>query len=247
MRHVLSAVVATFLAVVLIVGTAFAASPADSTPVTQDTQACIINVLGIKVCGTLLGQPLPPVVTVTVPPVTLPPIVGPTRTVTVTPEPVRVTETVRPAPVRVTERVSGPTVTASPQPQPTATATVTKSGPTQTATVNPPAATVTVRPNGTPVPTVTETVTVSPPTGQTVSPSDTVEPSKTDEPFTRFDIDLGDESVSAGEAGVGLLGALLILALILGGMFYGFRRGLVASEEEESHFLRKMLDRSKTT
>lgn len=69
---------------------------------------CVINVLGIKVCGTLLGQPLPPVVTVTVRP---DPIRLPGATVTL------------PAPPRATVEVPGPTVKVP--------------GPTKTVTVNP--------------------------------------------------------------------------------------------------------------
>lgn len=93
-------------------------APANAAP------GCVIDVLGIKVCGTLLGQPLPEVVTVTVrpDPIRIP---GPTVTVTARPEPVRV-----PGPTRTVE-IPGPTqtVTAQPNnPQPSAlpTATVTE-------------------------------------------------------------------------------------------------------------------------
>ena len=108
--------------------------------------------------------------------------------------------------------------------------------------------TETVRPNGEPVPTVTETVTAQPEstTGQDEPESGTVEPNN-DDSFFSPEIDFGDETVTAGEAGVGLLGALLIIALILAGMYYGFRRGIATNNREEAYFLRSMLDRSKTS
>lgn len=102
--------------------TLFTPSPANAE------EGCVINVLGIKVCGTLVGVPLPPVVTVTVKPdpiripgptVTLPPIQGPvvpgpTTTVTIP----GATETVTAQPNTV-----GPS--ALPTEQPTATVTET--------------------------------------------------------------------------------------------------------------------------
>lgn len=221
---------------VLVFGTVFAANAGSPAPAPE---ACIINVLGVKVCGTLLGEPLTEIVEVTIPgpTITAPPVTVQGPTITVRPDPIRVTETITPPPVRLTE-----TVTIAPQPQVTATETVTETlGPN-----NEPQATVTetVRPNGEPVPTVTETVTA---TGQPQPESATVEPSTRDDDFFRFDLDLGDDSVSAGEAGVGLLGALLILLAIWAGMTYGFRRGRLSAEEGESDFLRDVLDRNKTS
>jgi len=247
MRHALIAVVMTF---VLAFVTVFAANASGPEPAPE---ACIINVLGVKVCGTLLGEPLTNIVEVTVPgpTITVPPVTV-TDVVTVRPDPIRLTETIRPDPVRLTE-----TVTIGPQPQATATATATVTEkttvkePSSGATGNVPAPTVTetVRPNGKPVPTVTETATVSvteTATGQPQPESGTVVPSDSqDEDFFRYDLDLGDDSVSAGEAGVGILGALVILALILGGMAYGFRRGRASFESEETNFLRNLLDRNK--
>lgn len=244
-KHVLSALAGVILIVALTLGSIFAApSPAPAAPVAQETEGCVITIAGLKVCGTLLGQPLPEVVEVTVPPITLPPVTE-TDVVTIRPDPIRVTETIRPAPVRVTE-----TVTPPPLPQPTATVTVHTDGtPNSTPSASPQATvTQTVRPNGQPVPTVTETVEVEveQDTGQSDPESGTVEPNN-DPPFLSPDIDFGDDTVTAGEAGVGLLGALLIIALILGGMAYGFRRGIAVENREEAFFLRSMLDRSKTS
>ena len=245
MKHVLSALVGVVLIVALTLGGIFATpSPSPAAPLAQETEGCVITVAGIKVCGTLLGQPLPEVVEVTVPgpTITLPPVTV-TDVVTIRPDPIRVTETIRPAPVRITE-----TVTLPPLPQ----ATVTEIVPNETVTANPePQATVTetVRPNGQPDPTVTETVEVtSDPevTRQDDPESGTVEPNN-DPPFFSPEIDFGDDTVTAGEAGVGLLGALLIIGLILAGMSYGFRRGMAVENREEAYFLRSMLDRSKTS
>lgn len=247
MKHVLSALAGVILIVALTLGSIFAApSPAPAAPLAQETEGCVITIAGIKVCGTLLGQPLPEVVEVTVPPITLPPVTV-TDVVTVRPDPIRVTETIRPAPVRITE-----TVTLPPLPQPTATVTVhTEGTPNSTPSASPQATvTETVRPNGQPVPTVTETVTPEPEvvevTRQADPESGTVEPNN-DDSFFSPDIDFGDDRVTAGEAGVGLLGALLIIGLILAGMAYGFRRGMAVENREEAYFLRSMLDRSKTS
>lgn len=181
---------------------------------------------------------------------------GPTRTVTVTPSPqpqatvtVRpsaaptATVTVRPAPVEKTVRVPGPTKTVTLQP-PTATVTIRPNGETVTVRPEPRSQpTVTLTPEARPTATVTET-----PTGQVVSPSDTMTPSPEDDPesFFRGDIDLDDGDVSAGEAGIGILSALLILGSILGGTAYGFHRGRRHEEADESDFLRTTLDNAKT-
>lgn len=89
------------------------------SPATAD-EGCVISVAGIKVCGELLGQPLPPVVTVTVRP---DPIRIPGPTVTITPDPVEVPV---PGPTRTVE-IPGATetVTVSPDNTPAPTATVT--------------------------------------------------------------------------------------------------------------------------
>lgn len=99
-----------------------------TTPPAQAERGCVIDVLGIKVCGELLGQPLPPVATVTIKP---DPIRIPGPTVTITPDPVEV-------------------------PVPGPTETVVIPGPTETVTVGPnnePAPTVTVTPDAVPEPT----------------------------------------------------------------------------------------------
>lgn len=99
------------------------------TPSTANAEeGCLLNALGIKVCGTLLGQPLPEVVTVTVrpEPIRLPPV-----TVTLPPRPPRTVEVPVPGPTR-TVGIPGPTKTVTARPNnpgpsaaPTVTATVT--------------------------------------------------------------------------------------------------------------------------
>ena len=123
--------------------TLFTPSPASAE------EGCVIDVLGVKVCGELVGVPLPPVVTVTVKPdpiripgptVTLPPeqvevpVPGPTKTVEI-PGPTE-TVTVRPdnpQPSQLPQETV--TVTAEPTGQPTPSrATVTPSPEVETVT-----------------------------------------------------------------------------------------------------------------
>lgn len=236
MKHALSAVVGVLLTVFIIAGTMFGANASSG----EDPQGCVISIAGVKVCGTLLGQPLPEAVTVTVPPPNLPTVTVtlPGQTTTVNPgAPLTVTKI--PEPVRVTETVTTP-------PLPQATVTVTENSAGQPVETSAPQATVTktVRPNGKPVPTVTETVTPEPDqtAGQSEPESGTVEPNN-DEGFFSPNIDFGDETVTAGEAGVGLLGALLIFGLVVAGMYYGFSRGIKAANREDAFFLREMLQK----
>lgn len=230
MSHAFKAVASVVLTVLMIVGAMFlTSSPATPAPVAQADEGCVINVVGIKVCGTLVDTPLPEVVTVTGPTITLPPatITLPPRTVTINPNPATVTTTITPVPVRVTETVTAPS-------QPQATVTATLPGRTTTSTPS----------NGVPTVTVTETI-VERVTRQPDPVSGTIEPDE-DEPFFSPKIDFGDDNITAGEAGVGILGALILIALVIGGMWYGFQRGRKSEQSTESDFLRSMLDRSKT-
>lgn len=82
----------------------------------QADDGCVLTVAGIKVCGTVLGQPLPAAVTVTVKPDPII-IAGPTSTVTVRPPAQTVTV---PGPGGST---ATQTITATPKAGPTSTAT----------------------------------------------------------------------------------------------------------------------------
>lgn len=247
MKHAISALAAIVLIVGLTLGSFFAMStptpPASAEEhlvtcqlvVNQNTKVICIAA-GVQVLNTAVDLP-----TVTLPPITLPPATVTAPPVTVTLPPVTL-----PAPPQVTATET----VRIPLPQATATKTVTNNVPGATETIRVPVpgntVTKTVSPEPTPVPTVTETVTEQA-TGQPQPSRDTLDPTSKKDDFFRFDLDLGDDSVSAGEAGVGLLGALLILTLIFAGMAYGFRRGMAAESEEEVSFLSAMLDRSKTS
>lgn len=84
-------------------------------------RGCVVSLAGLKVCGKLLGEPLPEIVTVTVRP---DPIIvpGPTSTQTITPPPVTVTAP--PQPVQ-TVTVAPRPVTVTPDAVPNETVTVT--------------------------------------------------------------------------------------------------------------------------
>lgn len=191
---------------------------------------------------------------------------GPTATVTET-----VTETPTPAPTVTLPPLPGPTVTISPRPQPTITipgptATITKilppiiefertiiPGPTRTVFVPGPTRTVTgpvVTETATPFPlpaktvtaTATETITErAVPTRQPPPRRDTMD----DDRFFRFDIDLGDRSLSAGELGIGLLTLLALVAVVLMAMYGGYVLGYKDQEQQDTDFIRALLDRSK--
>lgn len=94
-------------------------------PSAEADTGCVITVAGVKVCGELLGEPLPEVITVTVKP---DPIIipGPTSTSTVTPPPVTVTVPGPPGPTQTVTETSQPeTVTATPDAVPDETVTET--------------------------------------------------------------------------------------------------------------------------
>jgi hypothetical protein len=179
---------------------------------------CVISVAGVKVCGELLGQPLPEVVKVTVP--------GPT---------VRVTSTVKVQ--GPTVRIPGPTTTV-----PGGTKTVTVPGPTTFVTR--PGETVTApfdgsTPNVTPGPTATATVTSVPtPTRQDPTPSGRLDPNDDGSGILDFpDINSPKEAL-----GLGLLSILVIALLTAGGMAYGFYRGRRSMMHEDTRFMRDLLD-----
>lgn len=250
MRH---ALVAVFTTLVLAFGSAFAvvAFNPEPPPAAAATLIDCELVVGqqTRVICTLAGEVLLNTV-VDLPTVTLPPLPQATVTapgVTVTLPPA--TQTITPPRATETVRIPLPPVTVTAGPNATATVTLPGSNSTTTVTLPPKAGstiTKTVRPNDTPVPTETVTTTETA-TGQPQPESATVDPSGSEDDFLRFDLDLGDDSVSAGEAGVGLLGALLILLAIWAGMTYGYRRGRVSAEVGESNFLRDLLDNNKTS
>lgn len=256
MKPAITALVSMVLLVTLTIGGFFLTAPApvqaapsatlvDCQLVVGPTTRVVCTLAGETVLNTVVDLP-----TVTLPPLPQATVTAPGATVTVSPPQATATVTA-PAGPRATE-----TVTVNvPVPGPTSTETVKVEVPTNgsTATVTLPpkpgkTVTQTVKPNGQPVPTVTETTKiVEEVTGQPTVGSGTIDPNgntgKKDEDFLRFDLDLGDESVSAGEASVGILGALVILALILAGMYYGFRRGMAVVNREEAYFLRDMLQK----
>lgn len=150
----------------------------------------------------------------------------PGPTVTVRPDPVRVTETARPAPVRVTETVRVPTeretVFVAGEPR-----TVFVEGPTQTRTVTAP-----------PLPAETVTETTAPQQARQAPPEDATIDGDTG--FFRPDIDFGDDEVTAGEAGIGLLSLLALLALILFAMYGGYVLGYKDKERVDTDFMRAL-------
>lgn len=207
-------------AAVLIVAMACVLALAVGAQKASAAQGCIINIAGIKICGELLGQPLPELVevTVTAPPIRLP---GPTQTITVRPQP-------------GIQTVPGPTVTLPPAPQPTRTVTVTPRA----------------EPTGpVPTVTATTTVTPAPlaPTGQPGVTDDIVRPQERDKDgFFRFDFDPFDDEFTAAEAGVGLLTILALVALMLAAMYSGYVLGYKDRERKDTDFMRALLERSKT-
>jgi len=237
MKHVLSSVVGVILVLVLTIGAFFLPpqQPAQADPLLPN---CTVTVLGessnlsVTCTDPVTGATIPPsqvdlgvlgevlTVTVNVPGATVQ-VPGPT--VTVRPAPVRITRTIRPQPVRVT-----------------ATATVTRNVPGPTVTVKPKPRTITK--TLTPAPVVV-TETVEPDAGQEDPQSGTIEPDG-NEPFFSPKIDFGDDDLTAGEAGLGILGALLLIALVMAGMGYGFYRGRKSEESGEADFLRTLLDRN---
>lgn len=181
------------------------------------TTGCVLDVLGIKVCGKLL-TPLP-TVTVTLPPVH--------TTVTVRVPGPTVTKTVRLPGSTVTKTV---TVNQPGQVPPPVTKTV-NAGPTQ----GPDRQTTVTK-------TATQSVTVSP-SGQPTHTHGTIAPSNTPVPHLPL-FNFGN-TPTVVKAGIGLLSLIFILACILLGMLYAFRLGYNAKGKEDTNFLREVLDSAK--
>lgn len=254
MKPAIQAVVGVILVAFLVLGTLFmvpfgqnayadsheaGVPPTNSAPPAPVIGSCsVVKQAGVNIqfqCVDTLGNIIPAGQIVVEPQVIISeiavPVPGPTVTVTdkvrvPVPGPVR-TQTVRPAPVRITT-----TQTVRPEPV-RITATVRPAPVVRTKTVTPE-----------PV-VVTETI-VNEVTRQPDPVPATVEPSNPNKPFFTPSIDFGDGDVTVGEAGISLLGALLILACIFGGMIYGFRQGQKNEESSEAFFLRALLDRNKT-
>lgn len=232
----------------LLIATAFMALFLSAAPA-QATEGCVISVAGIKVCGTLLGEPLPEVVTVTVTPDPIRiPVPGPTVTVqpdtivrTVTPPPIVRTETVPGPTETVTIRVPGTneTVTGAPAPQPTATKTVTVPSAPQSAGPQNPSTTVTERtrsPRATETATATATETV---TRQAEPERGTLDP---DTGFFSDDLDFGDGDTTAPEVGLGLVAMLAIAGMGLFLLYLGYILGYKNSEKADTDFMRALRD-----
>lgn len=244
MKHALIAIASIVMFIVLAVGASVALAPAEPVYAQAEIVNCEVQGLnpvrvvctaaGVVVLNTTLDVP-----TVTLPPVT---VTAPGATVTL-PAPPRATETVR---------VPGPTVQI-PVPGPTQTVTVNVPGEGTTATVTLPpkpgaTKTVTIRPDGTPVPTATQTVTVT----EQATPESTVSPSGQDEPdrgtldedtgFFSPDVDLGDDEFTLGETGLGLLSLLALAAVGLFAVYGGYRLGRKSAVDEDTEFLRALLD-----
>lgn len=236
-------VLAIVLAVVLSFGLASSQEPAYATEHT-----CTVTALGSSpnltvTCTDASGDPVSPseidvqdivggVVTVVVENEIVKEVIkevkvpGPTKTVTVRPAPVRVTETVRPAPVRVTETVRAPsereTVFVAGEPR-----RVFVAGPTRTVTAQPE-----------PAKTVTETAT---PTRQEPKKDATMS-SGDSQDFFSPEIDFGDDRVTAGEVGISLLSLLLLMALALLALYTGYVLGYKDKERKDTHFMRALLE-----
>lgn len=211
-----SIVVAIVLALVLTFSTASSASA---------ERGCVLDILGIKVCGELL-TPLP-TVTVTLPP----------------PPPVTVKVTV-PGPPGPTRTITAPTLPGVPQP--TKTVTVIRPGATATTTkTSQPEAGPTIGPTKGPgltnQSTATKTVTVSP-SGQPVPTHGTLGPQAEHKPFFNLDTPAGVSRT----VGFGLLSLLALLVIILAGMAYAFRLGRRSQQDEDTNFIREVLDSMKS-
>lgn len=235
---VTQSLVGVLVVVVLLLGVLFMAptgSPAYADPTeppgpTPAIASCtIVKQAGVNIqfeCVDGLGNTIPAGQITVEPQVIVSEIIknipGPTVTATVrVPGPVRTHRvTIRPAPIVKTIRPPQVTVTKTLAPKPRPTRTVTA--------------------------TATETI-VNEVTRQPTPESGRVEDNEPDRGFFTPDVNFGDNNITAGEAGIGLLSALLIIVMIMSGMGYGFRRGLKAGESGESDFLRTLLDRSKTT
>jgi len=234
MRQGILAVISVFIVVSLFLGSMFMSNSAAADPIVPQ---CTITALGTSnnvsvtcvdpVTGATLGpneidlNVVGNQVVVTVPGEVITETVqipGPTRTVTIRPAPVRVTKTVTPAPVRVTE-----------------TATVVR-----TETVRPAPVRITRTATVTPEPVrITETVS---PSGQDTPDRDTLDDDSGDDGFFSPKIDFGDGSVTAGEVGLGLLSIIGLTLVGLLAVYAGYAMGRKASKDEDTDFMRTLLD-----
>lgn len=209
---------------VMLVACLFAATTSSSQAQAPEPVCTVqlLNIVCVQAGVQVLNQPLAiPTVRITLPPLTVP---GPTRTVTVSPNPVRPTATVT---QRVTETAPG---------APGATRTIQGPTTTVTKTVGPqkaPQATVTT--TATPqVISSTETVTASP--GQPTPTPGTLVPGG-----TRFFPDSIPPPVVKAGVGIGIL--LALAALILLGMYGGYYLGYKDKDKKEAKFLRALLNK----
>ncbi len=166
---------------------------------------------GIVVLDTTVALPPGPTIT-------LPPILGPTKTVTVEVPGPRETRTIE-------VEVPGPTQTVT---APAATETVVQSGPTSQATVTASGPTSQT--------TATTTVTTDP--GQEPSEAGTMDPEPSDPVIS---IPLPDDPLEAAALGTGAL--LILAALILLGLYLGYYLGYRDSNSKNANFMRALLNR----
>ena len=251
MRHALAAISSIIIVMVFVFGSLFVSSPEPATAgpdpvvscqvVVQNPARIVCTAAGVQVLNTVVQLP-----TVTLPPVT---VTAPGATITLPPR--TVTLPASPQATRTIE-VPGPTQTA--------TATVTAPGSNSTATVTLPAkpgptVTLTARPSGTsaPVPTKTktitapvETVTLTP----SVSPSGQKDPERgtldSDDDFVSPDVDLGDGNITIVEAGLGALSLIALAFVGLLAVYGGYRMGRKSAADEDTDFLRTLLDNVKS-
>ena len=193
----------------------------------QADQGCVVDVVGVKVCGTILNQPLPEVVTVTK---TLPPL-----------PPIRV-----PGP---TVFVPGPTRTVTSAPRHLPGPTIYVPGPTRT--VYSPGVKTTLRgpqPTMLPSPAVTTTKFIE----NTVTETQTASrrggtQSGTIRPDGHSFISLPPVTLSAPEAvGVGVVSLLALVGLIMIAMYGGYAIGYKDKEKKDTNFMRALLDTVKS-
>lgn len=247
MKHVVSALSATVLLVALVVGIfsftspeppAQAADVVECEVVSGPVVRVVCTAAGVVVLNTVLDVPS---ATVTLPgaTVTLPgetktiEVPGKNKTITLPPQAqapstVRVPPiTVTPAPVTETVRIPAPTVTKTAPPKPRATVTKRVEVPGKTTTLTSAPETTTI----TPSPTAS---------GQDRGGSASIEPKE--KKFFSLEINPGDDNITAGEAGLGILGLLAIIGLFFLGVYTGYYLGFRNKEVDDTHFMRAMRD-----
>lgn len=229
MRKIVSFVVALVIFVMLALG-AYVSS-ADAAE-----HSCTVTALGDSnnlsvTCVTSDGTSVPPSQ------IDVEKIVGDTVTVVI-PE---VREVVRTVVKRIPQPRETRTVTRTVRPAPrviTKTVRVAVPGPTRTVAVPGPTVFRTAQ-VAVPGPTETITETVRPSPRQDATKRATMD---ADRGFYSPDVDLGDDEVTAAEAGIGLLTLLALVGLILIAMYAGYTLGYKESEREDTHFMRALRD-----